>query len=79
MIRMRDSSTWLVIICMATLAIACQAGIEGEQVIERISAMLEAGTIRRVRQTVMATSLAPGALVAWDRWWCRWPRHWGRG
>ncbi len=26
MIRMRDSSTWLVIICMATLAIACQAG-----------------------------------------------------
>ena len=47
-------------------AIACQTGIEGEQVIERISAMLEAGTIRRVRQTVMATSLAPGALVAWE-------------
>lgn len=34
-------------------------------VIERIGAMLEAGTIRRVRQTLMATSLAPGALVAW--------------
>jgi hypothetical protein len=27
--------------------------------------MLEAGTIRRVRQTLLATSLAPGALVAW--------------
>ncbi|MEM7625270.1 MAG: Lrp/AsnC family transcriptional regulator [Planctomycetota bacterium] len=34
-------------------------------VIERIAAMLEAGTIRRVRQTLMATSLAPGALIAW--------------
>jgi hypothetical protein len=28
--------------------------------------MLEAGTIRRVRQTLMATDLAPGALVAWE-------------
>jgi hypothetical protein len=27
--------------------------------------MLEAGTIRRIRQTLMATNLAPGALVAW--------------
>ncbi len=27
--------------------------------------MLRAGTIRRVRQTLMATNLAPGALVAW--------------
>ena len=34
-------------------------------VLERISAMLRAGTIRRVRQTLMATNLAPGALVAW--------------
>ena len=32
---------------------------------ERIRAMLAAGTIRRVRQTLMATNLAPGALVAW--------------
>jgi DNA-binding Lrp family transcriptional regulator len=32
---------------------------------ERIRAMLGAGTIRRVRQTLMATNLAPGALVAW--------------
>ena len=28
--------------------------------------MLVAGTIRRVRQTLMATNLAPGALVAWQ-------------
>lgn len=35
-------------------------------VIERIRAMLDAGTIRRVRQTLLSTSLAPGALVAWN-------------
>src|SRR4051812_4945771 len=34
-------------------------------VIERIRAMLEAGTIRRVRQTLLATNLAQGALIAW--------------
>ena len=27
--------------------------------------MLRAGTIRRVRQTLLATNLADGALVAW--------------
>jgi hypothetical protein len=27
---------------------------------------MQAGTIRRVRQTLMATNLAPGALVAWQ-------------
>jgi DNA-binding Lrp family transcriptional regulator len=32
---------------------------------ERLRAMLSAGTIRRIRQTLMATNLAPGALVAW--------------
>jgi hypothetical protein len=32
---------------------------------ERLRAMLAAGTIRRIRQTLMATNLAPGALVAW--------------
>ena len=46
-------------------AIAEASGVEVETVIERIGAMLEAGTIRRVRQTLLATSLAPGALVAW--------------
>lgn len=45
--------------------IAAASGVDPDTVIERIRAMLEAGTIRRVRQTLMATSLAPGALVAW--------------
>jgi DNA-binding Lrp family transcriptional regulator len=45
--------------------IARQSGIEADTVIERIRAMLRAGTIRRVRQTMMATNLAKGALVAW--------------
>ena len=33
---------------------------------ERIAAMVRGGTIRRVRQTLMATNLAQGALVAWQ-------------
>jgi hypothetical protein len=37
-----------------------------EVVLSRIRAMLEAGTIRRVRQTMLATNLAEGALVAWQ-------------
>jgi|SRR5690348_11336983 DNA-binding Lrp family transcriptional regulator len=36
-----------------------------DTVLERLRAMLVAGTIRRIRQTLMATNLAPGALVAW--------------
>jgi DNA-binding Lrp family transcriptional regulator len=47
-------------------AIARQSGVELETVIERIRAMLRAGTIRRVRQTLLATNLAQGALVAWE-------------
>ena len=35
-------------------------------VLERVRAMLSAGTIRRVRQTLMATNLARGSLVAWQ-------------
>lgn len=46
--------------------IARQSGLETPVVIERIQAMLGAKTIRRVRQTLMATNLAPGALVAWQ-------------
>ena len=46
--------------------IAAKAGLEPELVMERIRAMLEGGTIRRVRQTLMATNLAEGALVAWQ-------------
>ena len=45
--------------------IARLSGVELSVVLERIRAMLAAGTIRRVRQTMMATNLAPGALVAW--------------
>src|SRR6059036_2214265 len=42
--------------------IAAQSGVDADTVIERIRAMLRAGTIRRVRQTLMATNLAEGAL-----------------
>ncbi len=49
---------------MQEIARACDLPVE--VVIERIRAMLQAGTIRRVRQTLMATDLAPGALVAWE-------------
>ncbi len=47
-------------------AIAAKSGIPVETVIERIAAMLRAGTIRRVRQTLLSTNLAPGALCAWQ-------------
>ena len=46
--------------------IAQRSGIAVDVVIERVRAMLEAGTIRRVRQTMLTTSLARGALVAWS-------------
>jgi hypothetical protein len=49
---------------IAEIARRCE--LPADVVIERIRAMLEAGTIRRVRQTLMATDLAPGALVAWE-------------
>jgi hypothetical protein len=45
--------------------IARRSGVETEIVMARIAAMLQAGTIRRVRQTLLATNLADGALVAW--------------
>src|SRR3954466_4700257 len=46
--------------------ISRQSGVDLPLVIERIQAMLRAGTIRRVRQTLLATNLAQGALVAWQ-------------
>ncbi|MGZ7080176.1 MAG: Lrp/AsnC family transcriptional regulator [Thermoanaerobaculia bacterium] len=46
--------------------IAQRSGVSFDTVVERIRAMLAAGTIRRVRQTLMATNLAEGALVAWQ-------------
>jgi DNA-binding Lrp family transcriptional regulator len=45
--------------------IANRAGVGVDAVMARIAAMLRAGTIRRVRQTLLATNLAEGALVAW--------------
>jgi DNA-binding Lrp family transcriptional regulator len=45
--------------------IARCSGVPVEKVMARIAAMLKAGTIRRVRQTLLATNLADGALVAW--------------
>ncbi|HTV91935.1 MAG TPA: Lrp/AsnC family transcriptional regulator [Verrucomicrobiae bacterium] len=46
--------------------IAARSGVAVDVVIERVVAMLRAGTIRRVRQTLMSTNLARGALVAWQ-------------
>lgn len=45
--------------------IAERSGVPLETVLERIRGMLAAGTIRRVRQTLVASNLAEGALVAW--------------
>jgi DNA-binding Lrp family transcriptional regulator len=47
------------------IAVAERSGVPLETVIERIRAMLQSGVIRRVRQTLIATNLAEGALVAW--------------
>jgi DNA-binding Lrp family transcriptional regulator len=46
-------------------AIAEKSGVPLEIVLIRIRAMLDAGIIRRVRQTLLSTKLAHGALVAW--------------
>ena len=46
--------------------IARQTGLAAGLVTRRLRAMLEEGTIRRVRQTLLATNLAQGALVAWQ-------------
>ena len=45
--------------------IASRSGVDPDTVMARIAGMLRAGTIRRVRQTLLATNLADGALVAW--------------
>ena len=45
--------------------IARRSGVDVDLVMTRIATMLRAGTIRRVRQTLLATNLADGALVAW--------------
>jgi DNA-binding Lrp family transcriptional regulator len=45
--------------------IARRSSVDVAVVMERIASMVRAGTIRRVRQTLLATNLADGALVAW--------------
>jgi hypothetical protein len=47
------------------LEIAHLSGIDLPTVTERLTAMLRAGTIRRIRQTLMSINLAHGALIAW--------------
>jgi DNA-binding Lrp family transcriptional regulator len=46
--------------------IARLSGVPVDTVLERIQLLLSAGTIRRVRQTLLATNLAQGSLVAWQ-------------
>lgn len=46
--------------------IASEAGLPLDLVLERLRALLQAGVIRRIRQTLLATSLAEGALCAWQ-------------
>lgn len=46
--------------------IAARSGVPADAVIARVRAMLRAGTVRRVRQTLLATNLAHGSLVAWQ-------------
>ena len=46
--------------------VAERTGLDRTVVLERVRAMLEAGVIRRIRQTLLATNLAKGALVAWE-------------
>ena len=46
--------------------VAKRTGLDRTVVLDRVRAMLEAGVIRRIRQTLLATNLAKGALVAWE-------------
>lgn len=45
--------------------IAERCGLPVDMVLERLHAMLQAGTVRRIRQTLLSTQLVEGALVAW--------------
>jgi DNA-binding Lrp family transcriptional regulator len=45
--------------------IADRSSVPADTVIERIRALVSAGVIRRVRQTLLTHNLAEGALVAW--------------
>ncbi len=45
--------------------IAARCGLPAETVIAHLRALLASGAVRRIRQTLLSTSLADGALVAW--------------
>ncbi len=45
--------------------ISNRSGVPVELVLERLRTLLAAGSVRRIRQTLLSTSLADGALVAW--------------
>lgn len=45
--------------------IAARCGLTVDTVLERLRAMTAAGTVRRIRQTLLSTNLADGALIAW--------------
>ncbi|MEO7318968.1 MAG: Lrp/AsnC family transcriptional regulator [Chthoniobacteraceae bacterium] len=47
------------------VVIAERSGVLLDTVLARLREMLAAGTIRRIRQTLVASNLAEGALVAW--------------
>ena len=47
-------------------AISAQCYITEDEVIARLLAMRAAGVVNRTRQTVLSTSLANGALIAWQ-------------
>lgn len=46
--------------------ISRRSGVELTVVVERVREMVREGTIRRVRQTLLSTNLAKGALTAWQ-------------
>lgn len=45
--------------------ISARCGVPVEVVLARLRCLLATGTVRRIRQTLLSTSLADGALVAW--------------
>lgn len=47
-------------------AIAERSGVPVAVVLERLRALLASGQVRRIRQTLLSTGIAEGALVAWQ-------------
>lgn len=48
------------------LEIATRCGLTEACVLEHLRALLASGAVRRIRQTLLSTALADGALVAWQ-------------